>query len=72
VATTVPAAPVVNESKLASLTKHTEPAPTAPTQSNQAAEPGTTKPAEAPAAPKAPVDLSKANDKLSGLLGGKK
>ncbi len=72
VATTVPAAPVVNESKLASLTKHTEPAPAASTPSIQPAEPGTTKPAEAPAAPKAPVDLSKANDKLSGLLGGKK
>ncbi len=72
VATTVPAAPVVNESKLASLTRHTEPAPAASTPSSQPAEPGTTKTTEAPAAPKAPVDLSKANDKLSGLLGGKK
>jgi ABC-2 type transport system ATP-binding protein len=72
VATTVPAAPVVNESRLAALTKHTEPAPPPSTPSSQPAAPGATKPTEDPATPKAPVDLSKANDKLSGLLGGKK
>lgn len=64
VAATVPTAPVVNESKLAALTKHTEAAPAESTPSSQ--------PAETTAAPKSPVDLSKANDKLSGLLGGKK
>jgi ABC-2 type transport system ATP-binding protein len=49
--------PKVDTSKLDSLTKP-EPAPEPP-------------PAAAPAAPK-PADLSKANEKLSGLLGGKK
>jgi ABC-2 type transport system ATP-binding protein len=59
VAATVPAAPdvpVADEKKLAGLTKVSEPAP-APGKS-------------APAAAK-PADLSKADEKLSSLLGGK-
>ncbi len=60
--TTAPAAPAVDTSKLAALTR-TEPAPAAP-------EPAVST-APAAEAPK-PVDLSKANEKLSGLLGGKK
>jgi ABC-2 type transport system ATP-binding protein len=50
--------PTVDSAKLAALTK-AEPAP----------EPA---PAPSPAATPKPVDLSKANEKLSGLLGGKK
>jgi ABC-2 type transport system ATP-binding protein len=68
--TPAPAAPAVNLSKLESLTKHEAPAEsptTAPAQSAPPA-PGGTAPVEAPK----PVDLSKANEKLSGLLGGKK
>jgi len=68
--TPVPAAPAVNLSKLESLTKHEAPAEsptTAPAQSAPSA-PGGAAPVEAPK----PVDLSKANEKLSGLLGGKK
>jgi hypothetical protein len=52
-------APKMDDSKLAALAQ-----PTAPAQSLEK------KPAE-PAAPK-PVDLSKADEKLSSLLGGKK
>jgi len=51
------AEPVVNEQKLKTLTKATEPA--APTKST-------------PAAKKEPADLSKADEKLSSLLGNKK
>jgi ABC-2 type transport system ATP-binding protein len=54
----IPAAPVMDESKLASLIKAGEPVP-APTPADTAK-------------PTAPVDLSKANEKLSSLLGGKK
>ncbi|MBL9173372.1 MAG: ABC transporter ATP-binding protein [Verrucomicrobiales bacterium] len=54
-------APRVDESKLEQLTRHAAPEPVRP------AEPG---PTEAPKAP--PADLSKANEKLSGLLGGPK
>ena len=53
---TTPAAPAVDASKLAALTRSEEPAAA---------------PAPNPEVQKA-VDLSKANDKLSGLLGGKK
>jgi hypothetical protein len=60
VATPAPAAPAVDLSKLESLTRH------------EAAAPATAAPEAAPAPAAAPVDLSKANDKLSGLLGGKK
>ena len=59
---TAPAAPAVDTSKLAALTR-SEPAP--------AAKDPTVSPAPAAEAPR-PVDLSKANEKLSGLLGGKK
>ena len=62
----------VDQSRLAALTKAAEPTP-APTP---APAPAPTAPSAAdpasPAQPKAPVDLSKANDKLSGLLGGRK
>jgi ABC-2 type transport system ATP-binding protein len=71
VATPTPTA-AVDQSRLAALTKAAEPtpAPTAPASADPTAppQPGPT----APAQPKAPVDLSKANDKLSGLLGGRK
>ena len=53
--------PVVDESKLEQLTKTAAPEPARPQ------EPA---PAAAPKAP--PADLSKANEKLSGLLGGPK
>lgn len=53
------AGPKVDDSKLAALAQ-----PTAPSQPTQPAP-------AAPAAPK-PADLSKANEKLSSLLGGKK
>ena len=53
-----PATPVVDETKLASLAKASEPVP-APNP-DDAAKPAT------------PADLSKANEKLSSLLGGKK
>ncbi len=69
VSTPVNAAPV-DESKLASLIRTAEPAaPAAPTTTGGATPEA---PAAAPpaAAPK-PVDLSQANDKLSGLLGRK-
>jgi len=56
---TEPAAPKVNDTKLSALTQ-----PTAPVQSPE-------KPAQTAAAPK-PADLSKADEKLSSLLGGKK
>jgi ABC-2 type transport system ATP-binding protein len=52
------ATPAVDESKLASFAKVSEPTPVA-------------KPVE-PAQPAKPEDLSKANEKLSALLGGKK
>jgi ABC-2 type transport system ATP-binding protein len=55
---TAPSAPVVNESKLASLAQVAAPTP----------QPVVEKPAEAAK----PADLSKANEKLSSLLGGKK
>ena len=62
-AVAVAAAPVpgakVDNSKLAALTKHEEPAPPA-------------KPAPPAAETPKPADLSQANEKLSGLLGGKK
>jgi ABC-2 type transport system ATP-binding protein len=54
----VPATPAVDESKLASLAKVGEPTP--------APKPDDT------ASPATPADLSKANEKLSSLLGGKK
>ena len=56
-------APKVDVAKLAALTKADEPA-TPATSAPSATQP-------APEAPK-PADLSKANEKLSGLLGGKK
>lgn len=59
-------APAVNEAVLASLTKPAEPTPAATVPAADAhAAPATPAPAE-------PVDLSKANEKLAGLLGGKK
>lgn len=69
VSTPVNAAPV-DESKLASLIRTAEPAaPAAPTTTGGATPeaPAATPPAAAPK----PVDLSQANDKLSGLLGRK-
>ncbi len=69
----------VDESLLAALTKPAEHTPTptpAPAQSPAPAAGTTPDPAApvqpAPPQPKVPVDLSKANDKLSGLLGGRK
>jgi hypothetical protein len=53
-----PTAPAADEKKLEQLTKAAEPAPAAP------AKPG------APGVAK-PVDLTKADEKLSSLLGGK-
>lgn len=60
VATPTPSTPAIDTSKLAALTR-----------SDSAAEPA---PESAPSAPTPakPLDLSQANDKLSGLLGGKK
>jgi len=56
----VPAAPKVDDKKLEALTKAAEPAPApAPHKSRTAAE-------------EKPVDLSKADEKLSSLLGKKK
>jgi ABC-2 type transport system ATP-binding protein len=52
-----PSDPTVNEAKLASLAQSAPVAPTIP---------------EKPAEPVKPADLSKANEKLSSLLGGKK
>lgn len=66
-AVTPPAAPVavpeakVDNAKLAALTKHDEPSP-----------PPLTEPAKPAAEAPKPADLSKANEKLAGLLGGKK
>jgi ABC-2 type transport system ATP-binding protein len=57
-----PAVPAVSESKLAELTKP-KPAEAAPAPATPAKEPGPAAPAQ---------DLSKANEKLSSLLGGKK
>ena len=53
----VPSPSAVDESKLASLAKTSEPAPTSPP--------------EEPVQPVKPADLSKANEKLSSLLGKK-
>lgn len=61
VTATATAKPVVDESKLEQLTKAAAPEPVRPQESA---------PAAAPKAP--PADLSKANEKLSGLLGGPK
>lgn len=64
---TVPAAPAVNVARLESLAHPA--AATTPTGSSQSAAAS----AQAGAEPEAkPVDLAKANDKLSGLLGGGK
>ena len=54
-----PQEPAVNEQKLATLTKRTAPATAPPAQ-------------PAPSAKEEPADLSKADEKLSSLLGGKK
>jgi len=51
---------VTDEKKLAGLTKAAEPAPVP------------AKPAASPASAAQPADLSKANEKLSSLLGGDK
>ncbi|MFM1770706.1 MAG: hypothetical protein RJA22_3235 [Verrucomicrobiota bacterium] len=56
--------PSVDQARLASLARPTEPAP-APTAAP--ATPATPAPASAPAAP--PADLAKANEKLASLLG---
>jgi ABC-2 type transport system ATP-binding protein len=77
------AAPVVSEvatpsqpsaeAVLESLVRHEAPAPQAPSKQTPAAQPSSAKgsqPAQ-PAEPAKPVDLSKANDALSGLLGNK-
>jgi hypothetical protein len=55
------AAPAADEKKLEQLTKASEPAP-APAPASAKSEPAAAKPA----------DLSKADEKLSSLLGGKK
>jgi ABC-2 type transport system ATP-binding protein len=75
VATPTPNA-AVDVSLLAALTKAPEHTPTTTTAPTPAPAPTAADPAApaqpAPTQPKAPVDLSKANDKLSGLLGGRK
>ena len=75
---TRPAAPTPSAEPvlLAALTTAPEHTPTTTTAPTPAPAPTAADPAApaqpAPTQPKAPVDLSKANDKLSGLLGGRK